>query len=212
MTTRITRYLTFPNRVPAAASCLRVAAAWLSLACAPAQSQDQVIFSAPAGDCALTAEWNAEWRTLRLRPLHPSARNCFIEKDIMASALSAALSRLALSEAGRRIDSLYIGRLIDYPWLSQALAIAACHDRRWNPRRGRPRRLDINAYVAKTLSGKDMTAPFDQALAKTGYTVKSASVEKVLVGRSRDVPLYRDRAFPGLVPYDAQVWFRLERN
>jgi hypothetical protein len=58
--------------------------------------------------------------------------------------------------------------------------------------------------------GKDLSAPFDAALAKGGYKVRSASVEKVLVGRFRDVPLYRDNTAPGLVPYDAQVWFRLE--
>jgi hypothetical protein len=37
-------------------------------------------------------------------------------------------------------------------------------------------------------------------------------VEKVLVGGLREVPLYQGAMKPGLVPYDAIVWLRLEKN
>lgn len=77
-------------------------------------------------------------------------------------------------------------------------------------KRGKPLRMNINAYVSKVLSGRDISAPIDASLAKGGYKVRSVTVEKVLVGRFRDVPLYRDKTAPGFVPYDAQVWFRLQ--
>jgi len=38
------------------------------------------------------------------------------------------------------------------------------------------------------------------------------SYEKVLVGRFRDVPLYRGKDLPGKVPFDAMVWFNLEKR
>ncbi|MDD5036167.1 MAG: hypothetical protein PHE55_15565 [Methylococcaceae bacterium] len=175
-----------------------------------AQSQDKLIFSSNAGECALSVESNEPWHTLRLRAHHPSGKNCLIGQDAMASALDTALSKTGASGTGEKFGSLSIGRLIDYPWLSQALALAARNDSGWDMKRGKPRRLGFNGYVSKILSGKTMTAAFDAVLMKSGYRIQSASVEKVLVGRFRDVPLYRDNGAPGLVPYDAQVWFRLE--
>jgi hypothetical protein len=182
----------------------------LFLPCASAESRDNVIFSTDAGECSLLVESNAQWHTLRLRAHHPSGRNCFIDKETMASVLGAALSNADAPGTGEKFRSLFIGRLVDYPWLSQYLAVAARNDRGWNMKRGKPLRMNINLYVSKVLSGKDVSASFDAALASGGYKVGSASVEKVLVGRFRDVPLSQDNTAPGLVPYDAQVWFRLE--
>jgi hypothetical protein len=130
----------------------------------------------------------------------------------MALVLNAALSKLNRPDVGGAVDSLSIVRLIDYPRLSQAMAAATRHDRAWDVKSGKPPHIDINAYAAKMLSGKDITTAFDETLAKGGYRIRNASMEKVLVGRLRDVPLYRDDRAPGLVPYDAQVWFRLGRK
>jgi hypothetical protein len=47
---------------------------------------------------------------------------------------------------------------------------------------------------------------------KGGYGIVGVTVEKVLVGGFREVPFYQGEMYPGRVPYDAQVWFRLERN
>lgn len=182
----------------------------LFLPCASAESRDNVIFSSTAGECTLSVESNDRWHTLRLRAHHPSGKNCFIGKETMASVLGVALSNTDAPETGEKFRSLFIGRLVDYPWLSQYLAVAARNDRGWDRKRGKPLRMNINLYVSKVLSRKDVSAAFDAALAKGGYKVGSASVEKVLVGRFRDVPLYQDNTASGLVPYDAQVWFRLE--
>ena len=130
----------------------------------------------------------------------------------MTLVLDAALSKLGSPGEMERVESLYIGRLIEYPWLSRALAVSAWQDKAWDGKRGRSRYTDINAYVAKTLSGEEHTMVFDETMARNGYRIRNASVEKVLVGRFRDVPSYRNETAPGRVPYDAQLWFRLERN
>ncbi len=181
----------------------------LFLSCAPAEPQDTVLFSSNAGECTLSAESNDQWHTLRLRAHHPSGKNCLIDQGAMASVLGTALSNADSAKFSGKFNSLFIGRLIDYPWLSQALAVAASKDRGWDRIRGKPMNKDINGYVAKILAGRDMAAPLNAALAKAHYKVKSITVEKVLVGRFRDVPLYRDKTAAALVPYDAQVWYRL---
>jgi hypothetical protein len=48
--------------------------------------------------------------------------------------------------------------------------------------------------------------------AQGGYRIICVSVEKVLVGGFGEVPHYRGEMAPGLVPYDAMVWFRFEKD
>ena len=72
--------------------------------------------------------------------------------------------------------------------------------------------MDINKYVARVLSSAEVAAKIESAVGEGGYRVASASVEKVLVGGFRSVPLYQGELPPGKVPYDAQVWFRLEKK
>jgi hypothetical protein len=54
--------------------------------------------------------------------------------------------------------------------------------------------------------------PIEAVLAKAGYGVAGITVEKVLVGTFRDVPLYQGKLLRDRVAYDAQVWLRLERR
>jgi hypothetical protein len=42
--------------------------------------------------------------------------------------------------------------------------------------------------------------------------VISTTVEEVLVGGFGDVPLWQREMAPGKLPYDAMVWFRLEKK
>lgn len=177
-----------------------------------ASSQDQAIVSSNVGECTLTVEANAKWHTLRLRAHHPRGRGCHIDKDSMLSALSAAFLKTESPKLEGGYSSLFIGRLIDYPWLSQYLASAAYKDDGWDSRRGKPVAMDINRYVAHVLSRKELLADIETAFATGGYRIISVSVEKVLVLGFREVPLYQGDRTPGLVPFDAMVWFRLEKD
>jgi hypothetical protein len=177
-----------------------------------ASSQEQVIVSSKVGECDLTVESNGKWHTLRLRVHHPKYKGCHIDKDSMLSVLSAAFSKTDSPKLDGSYSSLFIGRLIDYPWLSQYLATTAYRDHGWDSKKGKPVAMDINKYVSQLLFRKELMAQIETVFEKGGYRVVGVTVEKVLVGGFREVPFYQEEMHPGRVPYDAQVWFRLERN
>ena len=177
-----------------------------------ASSQELVIVSSKAGECDLTVESNEKWHTLRLRAHHPKYKGCHIDKDSMVSVLGAAFSKNDSPKLDGSYSSLSIGRLIDYPWLSQYLATTAYRDHRWDSKKGKPAAMDINKFVSQVLFRKELMVQIETVFEKSGYRVVGVTVEKVLVGGFREVPFYQGKVRPGRVPYDAQVWFRLERN
>jgi hypothetical protein len=177
-----------------------------------ASSQEQVIVSSKVGECDFTVESNEKWHTLRLRAHHPEYKGCHIDKDCMLSVLSAAFLKTEPPKLEGIYSSLSIGRLIDYPWLSQYLATTAYRDRGWDSKKGKPVAIDINKYVSQLLFRKELIAQIETVLEKSGYRIVGVTVEKVLVGGFREIPFYQGETHPGRVPYDAQVWFRLEKN
>ena len=177
-----------------------------------ASSEELVIVSAKVGECNLTVESNEKWHTLRLRAHHPKYKGCHIDEASMVSVLSAAFSKTDSPKIEGNYSSLFIGRLIDYPWLSEYVATTAHRDRGWNSKKGKPAAMDINKYVSQLLFKKELMAQLWTVLEKGGYRVTGVTVEKVLVGGFREVPFYQGEMHPGRVPYDAQVWFRLEKN
>ena len=183
-----------------------------SLSGTMASSQERVIVSSKVGECNLTVESNENQHTLRLRAHHPKYKGCPIDKNSMVSVLTAAFLKNDSPKLEGSYSSLSIGRLIDYPWLSQSLATTAYRDQRWDSKKGKPAAMDINKYVSQLLFRKEWMVEIETAFEKGGYRVVGVSVEKVLVGGFREVPFYQGEMHPGRVPYDAQVWFRLERN
>jgi hypothetical protein len=177
-----------------------------------ASSQERVIVSSKVGECDLTVEANENQHTLRLRAHHPNYKGCHIDKDSMVSVLTAAFSKSDSPKIEGTYSSLFIGRLIDYPWLSQDLATTVYRDRGWDSKRGKPAAMDINKYVSHLLFRKELMAEIETVFEKGGYRVVGVAVEKVLVGGFREVPFYQGEMPPGRVPYDAQVWFRLKKN
>jgi len=173
--------------------------------------QERLIFSTEQGGCSLHVEADDQSHTLRLRIL-PEPPACYFTREMMRSVLKAAFHKSNPAKLEGVYSSLYLGRLIDYPWLSEYLAVTAYKDQRWEKKKGKPRSMDINKYVSAILSSKEVTNQFEEAFADSGYRAISASVEKVLVGRFRDVPLYQGKMLYGGVPFDAQVWLRLEKK
>jgi hypothetical protein len=177
-----------------------------------ASSQELVIVSSKAGECDLTVESNEKWHTLRLRAHHPEYKGCHIDKDSMLSVLSAAFLKTEPPKLEGSYSSLSLGRLIDYPWLSQYVATTAYRDRGWDSKKGKPVAMDINKYVSQLLFRKELMAQIEKVFEKGGYRIMAVTVEKVLVGGFREIPFYQGEMHPGQLPYDAQVWFRLEKN
>jgi hypothetical protein len=177
-----------------------------------AWSRETTVAKVPAGECTLSVEADNEWHTLRLRAYHPRYEGCEIAQEDMVSALAAAFSKTDPALFTGNFHSLFLGRLIDYPWLSHSLATAAYRDSGWNAKKGKPLTPGINQYVALVLYRKALPASIKDALSEHGYRITGVSVEKVLVGRFRDLPFYRGKAPMGWVPFDAQVWLRLRKD
>jgi hypothetical protein len=177
-------------------------------------SQETMIAATKVGECELAVEASDRWHTLRLRAFHPRASRCNIGKESMLPILDKAFSKIRSpnTELERNYESLFIGRLVDYPWMCQYLANTALTDGGWDSRKGEPVTMNINKYVSSRLFRKELLAPITAVLAKNGYSVTGVSVEKVLVGSFHDVPLYQGKMFRGRFPFDAQVWLRLEKD
>ena len=164
-----------------------------------ASHEGKVFFSKEVGKCVLIVETADDSRTFRLR-VHSEGNDCHIDKETMSSALKAAFSKPEAPKLEGIYLSLSIGRLIDYPWLSQYLAATAYKDPAWDRQRGKPVSQNLNKYVSNILSGREVTAEIEKAFSASGYRVISAVVEKVCVGRFRNVPMYQGKMSPGRVP------------
>jgi len=185
--------------------------ALLAIVTPAAPHQERFIVSAGTGTCSLTVEADDEARTIRLR-VSPNGQGCHIEKALMLETLKKAFSKNDAPKLEGVYSSLCIGRLIDYPWLSQYLADSAWNDPSWDRKKGKPVNLDLYKYVKNLLARKEVAGEIDKALEAAGYRVTSVTIEKVLVGSLRDVPIYQGKMAPGKVPLDAIVWFILTKN
>jgi hypothetical protein len=173
--------------------------------------QERLILSLMEGECTLRVEADDQSRTLRLRIL-PATPECRFSKTSMQTIIKAAFAIVDPQQPGGTYTSLFLGRLVDYPWLSEQLALAAGKDSRWDRRKGRPVTMSLNTYVRDMLSRPEVTGQFEEALGESGYRVTAVTVEKVLVGRRSDVPLHAGTTFSGKAPFDAMVWLILGRK
>jgi hypothetical protein len=111
--------------------------------------------------------------------------------------------------------SLELGRVVDYPWLSKALAEASLRSPVWNPDKGRGRRTGDNASVQSIVDARRLLAPLVMVFARHGAKARAGSVEKVLVGEVGATPELAALASNAVaagkkLPYDAILWLRLE--
>ncbi len=187
-----------------------LSAALLFLAIVPATAGEAVIAFVPSGECTLSLEASENWPALRLRAVHPDHRPCFIDKASVIRVLSQAFAKPHPEVVSRLFTSLAIGRLIAYPWLVQFLALRAAYDPGWDAVAGKPLKVHINRYVADVLSSPEIVMEIETPLREQRYRITGVSVEKVLVGGFENVPQLEGPRPKGKIPFDAQVWFRLE--
>lgn len=157
--------------------------------------------------CRLTAHADTRWQVLLIRP-QPVAESCRATLDALTT-----LTTDALNASARRSDALYrsisLGRLVAYPALSQDLARTAATDPRWHRRRGHARDGHDNRLVGLLLF--ELLRPLTPTLARHGYRLIGVSVEKVLIAPAAELLPPAEAKPKGRLPYDAQVWLRLER-
>ena len=167
-----------------------------------------ILASQQVGECTISIEADDESALrVRVQPGHPQ---CYATNESLLDLLSTEFSRVGGSE--EVYTSVSLGRIIDYPWLSEYIATSAYTDPQWQRNRGKPRSRDTYGYVSKILLRSPFAAQLNEVLARKGYFIHAVTVEKVLIGTFRDVPLYAGKAGVGKVPYDAVVWLRLRKK
>lgn len=143
-------------------------------------------------------EQDAEKLTLRVRA------SCPLTRAQLQSALTEVRGGAFAEGARPRILNLQLGRIVEHPWLSTALARAALNSREWDRVKGKPRQRQINEFTSTLLrvgGGLSDLLP--------GWTLQAVSTEKVLVQPAQSMPsLAAARGDKSLVPYDAQLWLR----
>lgn len=157
--------------------------------------------------CEPRLEHDPRWRTLAVRGLD---ERCTLSVAGLAELLEAELARVT-SGAHVPPDSLFLGRLIQYPELGAALLEAAAGAAAWQgerpPHAGEANRLVADALAGGPVAGDELAA-VRGILAAHGLEPVGASCEKVLVVTDHpSVPEWA-RGRLGL-PYDAMCWLRL---
>jgi hypothetical protein len=115
------------------------------------------------------------------------------------------------------IHGIYLGRLMDYPEWSQALAKVAIKSPAWNSKRGRPSKISENDnHIIRSLLNKSAyPEPLKSVFAEYGLTGCIADVEKVLVFDAKTIFPASDVVFKYVsprarLPVDAQIWLTLQ--
>lgn len=153
----------------------------------------------PAAKCAVdlqVLEKSDQFLSIKLR------NACGLGKPQVQSAL-AGLRRDAFAQGGApRMLRTYLGRAVDYPWVSLAMGKAALNSKEWDSVAGKTRRRAINSYVAALLG---VSGALDDLL--PGWSLQSISVEKVLVQPATKIAgLATSPKDKSLLPYDAMLW------
>ncbi len=163
---------------------------------------------AATAQCNPVVEARAEQGWFRVRPHVDAFTQCTLTRGQLAALLQEFLGRT--ESLTTPFHSLFLGRLVDHPWLSRYLAERALADPNWDAESGRPRTGEINAFVRTILTSADAIALLQSLFDGTGYTVTGVSVEKVLVMPANGIA-WLDTSRTGLVPFDALTHVTLER-
>lgn len=169
------------------------------------------IFSLALPECRAGIERRStEPGVLRVRT------DCDLSMDSLSKLLREGLP-IFFAENSPPVNAVGLGRLMNYPQWSRALARAAADSKAWDRRRGRPAKPPrhenqvVTALLNQSAYLGDLRAVFLR------YSLKAcvAGVEKVLVFRAEDIfrndlPDSLKLAAGDLLPGDAQVWLTLQ--
>ncbi len=154
----------------------------------------------PAAQCRPVIEARADQGWFRVRPHVDAFTHCTLSREELKSLLQEFIRRP--ESPATPYHALFLGRLVDHPWLSRYLAEQALEDTNWDPVRGLPRDGDINAFVHAVLTSAETIALLQSLFEGTGYKVIGVSVEKILVAPANSIT-WLESSGTALVPFDA---------
>ncbi len=173
----------------------------------PLNAQELFLSQLRFNDCSLRLQADFQWEVLTVKISHP---DCPVSQDQLLQLIKLAASYNDSVFTSHSFASLFIGRMVEYPWLSNFVVRQALDDSVWSRKRGRPRGENINVYVAHLIEKHPFISHLDSILSKIHYKIKGVSVEKVLVGTYKHLLHYSGSKFTGGVPFDAQVYLLLQ--
>ncbi|WP_299493130.1 hypothetical protein [Acaryochloris sp. IP29b_bin.137] len=106
------------------------------------------------------------------------------------------------------LEGMYLGRAINYPWISKYLARTAIQSKDWDLEKGTSHDGHPYRLIESFLIDQEFRHRLDAPFADTPYTVNRVSVEKVLIDDASMV-LDQYKRGAGKVPYDALLWVDL---
>ena len=174
---------------------------WLASVSAAAET----LYQLDDAGCQASLETDASGANLRVR----ADQDCPVSARGLQELLEQSLSTAAQPQGKPAYSSIFLGRLVHYPWLVSALLDAAAASPQWEPVHGAAKDGQDNRTVAQLLSQSEALLGVRASLRRAGYDLTGVSVEKVLVGGHTDFPYHLAQNTPGKLPFDAQVWLLL---
>lgn len=177
--------------------------------------QDATLYKIASGDCSIT--WTAYGSELNRGVVKHSSRcpdPLSSQLPLMTEILKEFLAKDAHAAVFR---TLFWGGLVPEAGPSALemplrLALAAFRSPGWDTRKGRPRKGDINGFV-KDLANREVLYPeLKELFGRFQKDITLASVEKVRVMKSKDLPFYDRLKAEGVrpsarLPFDCMAWF-----
>ena len=173
-------------------------------------AQEITLSQLSVGNCTIRLQADFKWKVLIIRAHQPNFKPCRMTQATLIQLIKEAASKNDSVFQFHSFTSIFIGRAVEYPWLSAFMALKAKDDSLWSLKRGRPKEKNINHYVEKFLAQHEFLQEINPIFAKVHYRIKGVSVEKVLVGTYKNIPNYAGQKFKGGVPFDAQIYFLLQ--
>jgi len=161
---------------------------FLLLLAARANADSEIpLFTAEREACDINATATSEWRTIifRITPRPSASRTCVATQNDTEGLITLAFATLSIKEMdteGATYRSIFLGRLIDYEWLSRQLSESAEADADWSATTGKARDGErAEAYVQRSLDTPSVLDPLSDALKPYGYRAGGFSCEKAMV-------------------------------
>ncbi len=174
----------------------------LGLWLASAPTAAETLYRLDGEGCQASLETDASGANLRVR----ADQDCPVSASRLQELLDQGLSLTAPPKGKQAYSSIFLGRLVHYPWLVSALLDVAAASPQWDSVHGAAKDGQDNRTVAQLLSQSEALLGVRASLRRAGYDLTGVSVEKVLVGGHTDFPYHLAQNTPGKLPFDAQVW------
>ena len=169
------------------------------------------IYRDTINSCFVILESNKKWETLSVRIYNPKLAECTVQKNDLFDFLKKAFTKLSEKKPDITYKSIYMGRIIEYPWISKFLADSAKACPNWSVVKGKVIKGNNHTLVSDILNCKYIINPFNEQLKLIGYKTAGVSVEKILISTGKPIKLPQWIDFKIKVPFDVMLWFKLEK-